>query len=441
MSESDGMRGRGAAPGIWAVGGGKGGVGKSVVTANLGVALARRGLRCVLVDADLGGANLHTLLGGHGRGPTLSDFLNGRVGSLAEVVQDTRIANLRLVSGARALLAIANPKHFQKQKLLRQLRRLDADVVLLDLAAGSTFNVLDFFLAADRGLLVTAPEPTAIENTYHFLKAAFYRSLQAAARSESVRPTLERVIDERTARGVRTPRELLEAVEMSDAEAGRALREAAARFAPLLVVNQVRTLEQRTLGRDVSAACRDYLDTRVDFLGALERDECVRDAVRRREPVLTLFPGCPFARDLEAVAGRLRVDGRWSAPARPGPLAPPRARAGETPLAASGLEAREWRAPADVPPAYVALDLAQPGSSLRRRREQLGLGLEELVERTRIKALAHIEEERFDRLPPEPYLRGFVVQYARALGIRGADAVAASYVERFRRSGAGRQAG
>ncbi len=164
------------------MGGGKGGVGKSVIASSLAAAIAGTGRRCAVIDVDLGGANLHTLLGVSRPRRTLSHLLTGEVGSLAELMVQTSVPNLWLVSGNQALLDMANPKHSQKEKLFRHIRGLDVDDVVLDLGAGSAFNVLDFFLLARRRLVVVTPEPTAIENAEHFLKAALYRSLQVVAR-------------------------------------------------------------------------------------------------------------------------------------------------------------------------------------------------------------------------------------------------------------------
>ncbi len=133
-------------PRVWAIGGGKGGVGKSVFAANLATQLARNGSRVALVDGDLGGANLHTLLGVPSPDTNLSDFISKRVATLGEVMTPTSIENLWLVSGAKALVETANLNFGQKSKLLRHINQLDADHVILDLGAGSTFNVLDFFL-------------------------------------------------------------------------------------------------------------------------------------------------------------------------------------------------------------------------------------------------------------------------------------------------------
>ena len=174
-------------PRIWAIGGGKGGVGKSVIATNLAATLAGAGKKVVLVDADLGGANLHTLLGVPNPKTSLSDFISKKVPNLSDVMSSTTVENLWLVSGARALVDMANPNFGQKGKILRHINTLDADHVVLDLGAGSAFNVLDFFLVARKGVLVVVPEPTSVENAYHFLKAAFFRKLKRAEPRTQVR--------------------------------------------------------------------------------------------------------------------------------------------------------------------------------------------------------------------------------------------------------------
>ena len=428
-----------ASPRVWAVGGGKGGVGKSVVTANLAIALAARGPRCVVIDADLGGANLHTVLGVPNPPRTLAHFLSGEVASLADVVCPTSVPGVSLISGARALLDAANLHYAQKQKLLRHVRRLGFAHVLLDLGAGSTYNVLDLFLAARRRILVVVPEPTSIENAYHFLKAAFYRSLRGVAREPSIRPVLERVLAGKARRRAQSPRELIAGVMAIDRRVGELLAARAAAFKPMLIVNQVDKSEDRRVGLEVASACDLYLGTPIDYLGALETDASVPLAVSRQQPVLQLFPGCSFAKSLGTIADRLvraeLVERHGAAQERGGaregpPLATHGLLAGEAPPArplrpANGRPVTVRR---ELPP----LDVSHPGVYLRRCREHLGIPLAELSEHTRIRRLDRIEDERFDELPPEPYLRGYVLQYARALGIGEAEALAASFLERRR---------
>jgi flagellar biosynthesis protein FlhG len=424
------------APRIWAVGGGKGGVGKSVVTSSLAIALCNGGPRCALVDADLGGANLHTLLGVPRPDRTLSDFLTGRVKELSEVLTPTAIPGLSLVSGARAVLEMANPKHAQKQRLLRHLRRLDVAHVFVDLGAGASFNVLDPFVAADERLMVVVPEPTAIENAYHFLKAAFFRSLRDVAQGAH-RPVFQEVIEVARRDGL-SPREMFELASRRDSEAGRELRQRARAFTPKLIVNQADTGEHRRIGHEMVAAARRHLGASLHFVGALDLDAAVPAAVARQQPVLQLFPGCAFAKSVYETLERMRLGEclgpdrappRWCVdPATP-PVATHGVAPGEVPLPRLRMRARQrMRAP------LPTTDFERPGASLRRCREHLGLTVRDLEERTRIRSryLEAIEGERYAELPPDPYLESHVRAYAEVLGVVEARQLATRYADAAR---------
>ena len=165
---------------IIAVGGGKGGVGKSLVSTNLAVALAKAGARVVMLDADLGAPNLHTMFGITRPQRTLEDFLGGRSATLDEVALPTSVPGLRLICGAEGGLGSANPTFQTKQKLLAQLGTLAADCLLIDVGAGVDLNTIDFFNAADTRLVVIVPEITSLQNGYGFLKIALFRRLQRA---------------------------------------------------------------------------------------------------------------------------------------------------------------------------------------------------------------------------------------------------------------------
>jgi flagellar biosynthesis protein FlhG len=398
------------------VGGGKGGVGKSVVAASLAAAIAGTGRRCAVIDIDLGGANLHTLLGVTRSARTLSHLLTGEVASLADLLVQTSVPNLWLVSGNEALLDAANPNHGQKQMLFRQIRRLDVDDVLLDLGAGSAFNVLDFFLLARRGLVVTTPEPTAIENAEHFLKAALHRSLKRVARSHpEVRAAILRLRQDRRGRRVCSAGELISLVRAIDPTSAKLLEEGVQAFAPVLIVNQIRTAEQRAVGAELIAAWRDRLGVQIEFAESVDVDPSVSAAVAQRQPAIQAFPHCRFSRSIDTLARRLLRDERDV----------PRARA-EQPLPFEPGDAAPLQSP--LPP----LDLAEPGAYLRRCREQLGLTLGEMVERTRIRVLDHIESERFELLPPaKPYLESYLLTYARELGVQESAWLTAAYLARL----------
>jgi len=292
-------------PRIWAVGGGKGGVGKSVIAVNLAAALAESGNRVVLVDADLGGANLHTLLGIPNPKANLSDFLSKKVSRLAEVMTPTGVDNLWLVSGAKALVDMANPNFGQKGKILRHINALQADHLILDLGAGSAFNVLDFFLVARKGVLVVVPEPTSIENSYHFLKAAFFRKLKNAEPRAQVRATVKEVMNGSHRAQVRTPRELIARAWEVDPEVGAALNAEADTFRPALIVNRVDSALHEKLGTDMVSACQDYFGVRLQYLGALPHDQVIVRSVLEQRPAVKFFPQIPFVAELRSVVDKL----------------------------------------------------------------------------------------------------------------------------------------
>jgi flagellar biosynthesis protein FlhG len=287
---------------VVSVGGGKGGIGKSLLSANLGIELARRGHKVVLVDADLGGANLHTTLGVDVPKRTLSDFIDRRVAHIEDVVTPTGIENLGLVSGALDHLDAANPRYAQKMRLLRHVQQMDVDYAILDLGAGTHTNVLDFFLVSDHGVLVLVPEPTAVENAYRFVKAAFWRRMRNVAQVYGYDPLLRKVMETGS---FRSPVELVATVADRDPEAGRNLAAQLASFRPRLVVNQARTPQDADIGLAVVAAWRKYFGLEMDYLGYIHYDDEMWKTLRARRPLLVARPDAAAARAFAGVADAL----------------------------------------------------------------------------------------------------------------------------------------
>ena len=159
---------------------GKGGVGKSVVSANLALALAKRGRQVILADLDVGGADAHIMFGELNPSVTLTDFLNKRVNQLIDAaIPITMHPNLRLIAGTGDTLATANMAYARKKRLMKQFRELESDIVVLDIGAGTNFHALDFFLMADIHVAVATPEPTSVLDLYRFIKLAAIRRVLA----------------------------------------------------------------------------------------------------------------------------------------------------------------------------------------------------------------------------------------------------------------------
>ncbi|GMU59959.1 MAG: hypothetical protein AMXMBFR34_17220 [Myxococcaceae bacterium] len=286
---------------IIAVGGGKGGIGKSLLSANLGIALAQRGAKVVLVDADLGGANLHTCLGINQPAVTLSDFVDKRVVRIADVAVPTGVDGLSLVSGASDGLDAANPRHAQKTKLLRHLRTLEVDYVLLDLGAGTSFNVLDFFLLADTGVVVMLPEPTSIENAYRFIKAAFFRKLQGDAPDSDFAQRVGAAIAPRDGRPACSPWDVVEDLRAIDPPGAARLELTLGGFHPWIVINQARTRNDFDVGPTVASAWKKFFGLDLGYLGCVSHDDSVWQSVRARRALIHAFP------DSAAASGVLRL--------------------------------------------------------------------------------------------------------------------------------------
>jgi flagellar biosynthesis protein FlhG len=162
---------------LWSIGGGKGGIGKSLVTLGLGVALARLGKKVILIDGDLGGANLHTLMGVRYPHVTLEHFLTKKVTRLEDTVIETAVEGIGLICGADDLMGAANPTFAQKIRLLQQIEELPAQYVLFDQGAGTSFNTLDFFNFSAGKIALFTSQTTSLQNGYGFIKSALYRKL------------------------------------------------------------------------------------------------------------------------------------------------------------------------------------------------------------------------------------------------------------------------
>jgi flagellar biosynthesis protein FlhG len=295
-----------ARPRIWAVGGGKGGVGKSFISASMGVALAKAGKRVVLVDLDLGGANLHTSLGICGGRYTLSDYISGKVNQINHVVDETGIERLRLISSAGDSLNIANIQYFQKCKLLRNLSKLDTDYVILDLGAGTSFNTLDFFLEADQGLISVTPDPGSVENAYRFIKCVLVRRLREVP--EEARDCIRQLMIQR--RGgvsgtVGTLADFVDEMARLKPSVAAVLRHELNSLKLHIIVNQVLEPSDTDLGRSMQMACSRYFGTQVNYLGFLHHDPMVLKALQQRRPFISTFPHSRLAIHFDTMVASL----------------------------------------------------------------------------------------------------------------------------------------
>ncbi len=274
-------------PQIWAVGGGKGGIGKSVLSILLSMALAESGKQTVVIDGDLGGANLHTFMGIRTPGRTLNDFINRKYDSLDDVCISTELKGLKIICGASEVFSLANLKYAQKTKILQAISMINADHVVLDLGAGTGFNTLDFFLSAHRQIVVMTPQPVAIQNAYAFVRNAVYRSL---SRMTSRRPSLSELVktamDPKNDSTSGAMNHLLdrvaEAGNPSDAEEMASLLN---RIRPTLITNMAREPRDKNASRIIQMVSQKHLMIRTKNGGGVYFDPQINAMVSSMEPL------------------------------------------------------------------------------------------------------------------------------------------------------------
>ena len=277
-------------PVIWAVGGGKGGVGKSIIGTFIAFWLSRMGKKTVLVDTDLGGANVHTLMGIKNPPRSLNDFLAKKYSSLNDICIDSEVNGLRLITGAGEILSLANPKFAQKIKIMKGILKLDADQVILDLGAGSSYNTLDFFLMAEKKLVVVTPQPTSIQNAYSFIRGAVYRRLsQLTSRDPSISALIQTAMNPKNELQMRTIKELCQVIEdLEGAEASKEIKKDLGKIRPIIVTNMVREPSDKNAGKIVQLVAEKYLTIRSENFGTVVYDRQIEQMISEMIPLVRI---------------------------------------------------------------------------------------------------------------------------------------------------------
>jgi len=286
---------------IWPIGGGKGGTGKSFLTGNIGILLARQRFKTLLIDADLGAANLHTIIGLSHPDRSLSDFINKRFSTLEETVLQTPIPNLFLISGASNKLDIANLAYEQKMKMLRAISRLDYHYILLDLSAGTSFNTIDFFTLSDSGIFVCCPEPTSIENFYRLIRSVYIRKIHQILKTHQFRKLAEEAQAGNPNTLINNPEHLLNALKEIDLEKGHRIETILQAFQFKLVLNQIRKQDNSKIGILICKIIEKHLGLKIQFIGNVGFDERVHDELCKKGPFVEKYPYSQATMDLKAL--------------------------------------------------------------------------------------------------------------------------------------------
>ncbi|MBF0472888.1 MAG: P-loop NTPase [Nitrospirae bacterium] len=292
---------------IIAVFGPKGGVGKSTITANLAIAIAEMGKKVIAVDLDLGASNLHAIFGVRDTRHSLEDFTMKKVKELSDCVTDTNIDNLGIICGGD-VPGIANMPYQQKVKLINNLSTLDCDVIVLDLAAGVSNNVIDFLFIADTSLLVTTPEITSLLNVYSFIKTSVFRRLNfhfKALKSIELLELLEKAKDSIENPSLATMNGFLEAAAIIDQRASESAKKVLTKFKPYIVINRIKTPNDANVGTVITDLMQRYINILTSVIITIHEDQCVGKALSMLKPVMIAKPSCAFSLDVKEAAYKI----------------------------------------------------------------------------------------------------------------------------------------
>jgi flagellar biosynthesis protein FlhG len=230
---------------------GKGGVGKTNFTVNLGIKFAQMGQRVVIIDADLGLANVDVVMGKMSK-YNLSDVINSNR-EILEILEEGP-NGVKFISGGSGVQELVKMDKTQLVDLLMKLGKLDeeADVILIDTGAGLSENVLSFVHAAREVILITTPEPTSITDAYALIKTITHKD-----KTKNIKVVVNRADNE--------------------AEAFN-------------ILDKLNVVTQKFLG------------VKLQKLGYILNDACVVKAVKIQQPFVISFNRCEAAKNMNDIA-------------------------------------------------------------------------------------------------------------------------------------------
>ena len=281
------------------IGSGKGGVGKTMIMSNLALLLAQSGRKVCLVDLDIGGADTHILFGLLEPKKTLTDFITRKVDDIQDVAHTFYAHNgLQLIPGTGDTLQTANMTFQEKLRLLRAIDNIKADIVLLDVGAGTSYHALDFFMHSDIQICVTLPDPTSIMDLYNFLQLATIRKMLTSFLSKSDVATVLKTTN------FNSLGEVFNLAEQTSEGARDMAQEALKYFHPLLIVNRDSENGRLNKGK-LKKMVQKYLGIEIPELGEIPDDPQVQMALKTFLPIAELYPSSPSSLALKNTAHKL----------------------------------------------------------------------------------------------------------------------------------------
>ncbi|MGY8765723.1 MAG: P-loop NTPase [Nitrospinaceae bacterium] len=287
------------------VGGGKGGIGKSIISTNLAVGIALSGQKVVLMDGDFGASNLHALLGiSHPIHGFQDLFINNK--SPESLLIETGISNLKFISSAGDNPGSANIDTEHVKKIISFIKKLNADTVILDLGPGTSFNILDFFNISAQSIVMSSPEITSVMKTFSFIRSALFRRISLHLKDL---PNLQKLVDHskylKTDLKTYSVDTLRKNISNIDDSQTKEINQIIEKFKPSIIINRVRSKKDLLAGNNMVNLVKKYLDVNLNYIGYIVESDRVRDSVEDMVPFLIKDPQSKPSQNLQQIIGTL----------------------------------------------------------------------------------------------------------------------------------------
>jgi len=288
------------------IAGGKGGVGKSVLSSNLALLMAIHGKKTILIDLDLGGSNLHTMLGMKNNNRGIGHFIHDSQATIEELLVPTPYENLQLIPGDVLVYGLGELNFDIKKRITMGILELEADYIIVDLGAGTSMNVLDFFLISNSGILVTTPHATSITNTYNFLKSLSYRFLQRVfSDNRNFIKKLNQLIKETEPDSESTIQDFLIEIAKKDEETADKAAYFLQALQPKVILNMADEREDLDMAQTLSELASEKLSINLECLGLLFYDRGIGQSLKNRVPYLQEHNDTVSAMGLNRIAQKI----------------------------------------------------------------------------------------------------------------------------------------
>lgn len=284
---------------------GKGGVGKSLLSANLAITLGQAGKRVVLADLDLGASNLHLAIGHNVKNSSIGTYITEKT-QFQNIIEPTEYENVSFIAGDSQIPGLTSLKAAQKAKLVRNFHSIDADFLILDLGAGTHQIILDMFLLSPQGILVTSPTVTATLDGYLFIKNCVFRLMYTTFKKGTPgRAFLDNLKkDSDKMKTMYIPR-LAEALKQIDPQSAALFLSRLHQFRPRLVLNMIDDPKDADRAQRIRNSCTQYLGTELEYLGLMYRDQLQDKALASRLPVTVYKPNCVLSQGIRRIAEKI----------------------------------------------------------------------------------------------------------------------------------------